>query len=120
MANKKKVVIHDATKLHPRDQERKKPLVDKSSKGRQVTFEDEEVEPGSEEYVVITEDGIGTKKSRKRPKVTMPKNNFVLVNDENVMREKSKVEHFEVVITNRQEPSETSKGCRGIITQELF
>ena len=39
MANKQKVVIHDATKLHPRDK-KKRPPVDKSSKGRQVTFED--------------------------------------------------------------------------------
>ena len=42
----------------------------------------------------------------------MPKNKSV----ENVMRKKSKVEDFEVVITNSQEPSETSKESREIIT----
>ena len=116
MANKKNVVIHDATKLHPRDQKKKNPLVDKFSKCRQVTFEDDEVETNNEEYVVVTEDDIGTKKSCKRPKVTLPKNKFVTVNDENVMKKKSKVEHFEVVITNNHEPSETSKESREIIT----
>ena len=70
--NKQNVVIHDATKLHPRDK-KKRPLVDKSSKGRQVTFEDDEVETSSEACVTITKDDIGTEKSRKRPKVTMPK-----------------------------------------------
>lgn len=90
--------------------------MDKSSKRRQVTFEDEEVETDNEEYVFITEDDIGTEKSRKRPKVTMPKNKSVTVNDENVMKKKSKVEDFEVVITNSQEPSETSKESREIIT----
>ena len=49
MENKQNVVIDDATKLHPKDQ-KKRPLVDKSSKGRQVTFEDDEVETDSEEY----------------------------------------------------------------------
>ena len=95
---------------------KKKPLVDKYSKGRQVTFEGEEVETGSEEYVVVTEDDIGTEKSRKRPKVTMAKNKSVTVNDENVMKKKLKVEDFEVIITNIQEPSETSKESREIIT----
>jgi len=79
-------------------------LVDKSNKGRHVTFEDEEVDFDTEEYVVVTKDDIGTdflkEKRRKRPKITMPKNKFVLVNDENVMRKKSKVEHSEVVFTN--------------------
>lgn len=65
--------------------------MDKSSKGRQVTFEDEEVETGSEEYVVVTEDDNGTEKRCKRPKLTMPKNKYVPVNDENVMRKKNKV-----------------------------
>lgn len=76
--------------------------MDKSSKGRQVTFKDEEVETGSEEYVVVTEDDIGTEKSHKREKVTMPKNKIFPVKDENVMSKKSKVEHFEVVLTNSQ------------------
>ena len=40
----------------------------------------------------------------------------VLVNDENVRRKKSKVEHSEVIITNSQKPSETSKESREIIT----
>ena len=86
--------------------------MDKSSKGKQVTFEDDEVEIDNEAYVAITEDDIGTEKSRKRPKVTMPKNKSV----ENVMTKKSKVEDFEVVITSSQEPSETSKESREIIT----
>ena len=107
MENKQKMVIHDTTKLHPRDQERMY-IVDKSRKGRQVTFEDDKVETRSEEYVVVTENDIGTEKSRKRPKVIIPKNKSVSVNDENVMRKKSKVEHFEVVITNNQEPRKTS------------
>lgn len=37
MENKQKIVIHDATKLHPRDQQRMS-IVDKSSKGRHVTL----------------------------------------------------------------------------------
>ena len=93
MENKQNVVIDDATKLHPKNQE-KRPLVDKSSKGKQVTFKDDEVEIDSEAYVAITEDDIGTKKSHKKPKVTMPKNKSVTVNDENVMKKKSKVEDF--------------------------
>ena len=119
MTNKQKVVIHDATKLHPRDQG-KMPQMDKSSKGRHVTFEDEEVEVDTEEDVVVTEDDIGTdvrkEKIHKIPKVTMPKNKSVLVNGENVMRNKSKVEHSKVVITNSQDPSETSRESREIIT----
>ena len=87
-------------------------LVDKYSKGKKVTFEDDEVETSSEEYVFVTEDDIGTEKSRKRQKVTMPKNKSV----ENVMTKKSKVEEFEVVITSSQEPSETSKESREIVT----
>lgn len=86
------------------------PLVDKSSKGRHITFEDEEVETNIEEYVFVTEDEIGTdvrkEKSRKRPKVTMPKNVSVLVNDENFMRKKSKVKHSQVVIINNENPRE--------------
>ena len=46
----------------------KRPLVDKSSKGKQVTFEDDEVEIDNEAYVAITEDDIGTEEGRKRPK----------------------------------------------------
>ena len=107
MENRQNVVIDDATKLHPKDQ-KKKTLVDKSSKGKQVTFDDNEVETDSEAYVAVTEDDIGTEKSRKRPKVTMPKNKSV----ENVMTKKSKVEDLEVVITSIQEPSETSKESR--------
>ena len=88
---------------------KKMPLVDKSSKGRHVTFEDEEVETDAEEYVAITEDDIRTdvrkEKSHKRPKVTMPMNVFVLVNDENVRRKKMKVEHSQVVISNGRYPS---------------
>ena len=98
MENMENVVIGDATKLRPKNQ-KKRPLVDKSSKGKQVTFEDDEVETDSEAYVAITEDDIGTEKSHKRPKVTMPKNKSVTVNDENVMKKKSKVGHFEAVIT---------------------
>ena len=75
---------------------KKRSLVDKSSKGKQLTFEDDEVEIDSEAYVAITEDDIGTEKSRKRPKVTMPKNKYF----ENVITKKSKVEDFEVVITS--------------------
>ena len=86
--------------------------MDKSNKGRQVTFEDDEVETGSEAYVVVTKDDIGTEKSRKRPKVTMPKNKSVTVNDENVMKKKNKVEDFELVITSSKEPNETSKERR--------
>jgi len=41
----------------------------------------------------------------------MPKNKSI----ENVMTKKSKVEDFEVVITNSQEPSETSKESREIV-----
>ena len=71
MENKKKVVIHDATKLHPRDQQRMS-IVDKSNKDRQVTFEGEEVEIYVEEYVSITEDEIRIdvrkEKSQKIPK----------------------------------------------------
>ena len=111
MENMKNVVIDDATKLHPKNQ-KKMPPVDKSSKGKQVTFEDDEVETDSEAYVAITEDDIGTEKSRKRPKVTMPKNKSV----ENAMTKKSKVQDFQVVITSSQEPSETSKESKEIIT----
>ena len=42
---------------------KKMPLVDKSSKGKQVTFEGNEVESESEAYVAVTEDDIGTEKS---------------------------------------------------------
>jgi len=111
MENKQNVVIDDATKLHPKDQ-KKRPLVDKYSKGKQVTFDGNEVEIDTEAYVVVTEDDIGTKKSCKRLKVTMPKNEYV----ENVMAKKSKFEDFEVVITSSQEHSETSKESREIIT----
>ena len=87
------------------------PLVDKSRKGIQVTFEDEEVEIDTKEYVAITENGIGTdvrkEKIHKRPKVTMPRIVSILVNDENVRRKKIKVEHSQVVITNNEDPSET-------------
>jgi len=89
------------------------PLVDKSSKGRQVTFQDDEVQTYSETYVALTKDDIGTEKSCKRPKVTIPKNKSI----ENVMMKKSKVKDFEVVITSSQEPSETSKESREIITR---
>ena len=111
MENRQNVLIDDSTKLHPKDQ-KKGPLVDKSSKSKQVTFDDNEVETDSEAYVVVTEDDIGTKKSRKKPKVTTPKNKSV----ENVMTKKCKVEYFQVVITSNQEPSETSKESREIIT----
>ena len=86
--------------------------MDKSSKGKQVTFENDEVEIDNEAYVAITEDDIGTEEGRKRPKVTMPKNRSL----ENVMTKKSRVEDLEVVITNSQEPSETSKESKEIIT----
>ena len=98
MENKQNVVIDDAKKLHPKDQ-KKRLLVDKSSKGRQVTFENDEVETDSEAYVTITEYDSGTEKSHKRPKVKMPKNVSVLVNDENdtyleeKRRKKIKVDH---------------------------
>ena len=95
MENMENVVIDDATKLHPKNQ-KKRPLVDKSSKGKQVTFEDDEVEIDNEAYVAITEDDIGTEEGRKRPKVTMPKNRSL----ENVMTKKSKVDDFEAVITS--------------------
>jgi len=111
MENKQNVLIDDTTKLHRKDQ-KKMPLVDKSNKGRQVTFEDDEVETDSEAYVVVAEDDIGTEKSCKRPKITMSKNKSV----ENVMTKKSKVEDFEVVITSGQEPGETSKESREIVT----
>ena len=111
MENKQNVVIDNATKLHPKNQ-KKRPLVDKSSKGKQVTFEDDEFEIDNEAYVAITEDDIGTEKSHKGPKVKMPKNKSV----ENVMTKKSKVEDFDVVITSSQEPNETSKESREIIT----
>ena len=95
--------------------------MDKSSKGRQVTFEDKEVETDVEEYVaMITEDDIRInsrkEKSHKRPKVTMLKNVSVLVDDENVRRKKMKVEHSQVVISNSEDPSENSKESREIIT----
>ena len=86
--------------------------MDKSSKGKQVTFDDDAIETDSEAYIAITEDDIGTEKSRKRPKVTTPRNKSI----ENVMTKKSKVEDFEAVITSSQEPSETSKESREIIT----
>ena len=96
------------------------PLLDKSSKGRHVTFEDEKVETNTEEYVVITKDDIGTdvrmERRHKRWKVTMPRNVSALVNDENVRRMKSKVEHSQVVNTNSEDLSETSKERREIIT----
>jgi len=92
------------------------PLLDKSSKGKQVTSGDDEVETDSEAYVAITEDDIGTEKSHKRPKVKMPKNKTV----ENVMMKKSKVEDFEVVITSSQEPSETSKESKEIIAPGAY
>lgn len=111
MENKQNVVIDDATKLHSKNQ-KERPLVDKYSKGKQVIFEVNEVEIESEAYVAITEDDIGTKKSHKRPKVTMPKNKSV----GNVMTKKSKVKDFVVVITSSQEPSKTSKESREIIT----
>lgn len=79
--------------------------MDKSSKGKQVTFENDEVEIDNEAYVSITEDDIGTEKSHKKPKVIMPKNKSL----GNVMTKKSKVENFEAVITSSQKPSETSK-----------
>jgi len=50
----------------------------------------------------------------------MPKNKYATVNDENVMKKKSKVDIFEVVITNNQEPSETSKESREIITPGAY
>ena len=102
MENRQNEVIDNATKLHPKNQ-KKRPPVDKSSKGKQVTFENDEVEIDNETYVVITEDDIGTEKSHKKPKVTMPKNNSF----GNVMTKKSKVDDFEAVITSSQEPSET-------------
>jgi hypothetical protein len=86
--------------------------VDKSSKGRQVTFEGDEVETDSEAYVAIIKDDIRIEKSRKIPKVTMPKNN----SGGTVMTKKSRVDDFEAVITSSQEPSETSKESREIIT----
>ena len=111
MENKKNVVIDDATKLHLKNQ-KKRPLVDKSSKGKQVTFEDDEVEIDNEAYVAITEDDIEIVEGRKRPKVTMAKNRSL----QNVKTKKSRVEDLEVVITSSQEPSETSKESREIIT----
>ena len=52
-------------------------IEDKSSKGRQVIFKDEEVETDAEEYVSIIEDDIRTdvqkEKSHERPEVTMPR-----------------------------------------------
>ena len=91
---------------------KKRPLVDKSSKGKQVTFEDDEVEIDNEAYVAITEDDIEIVEGRKRPKVTMAKNRSL----QNVKTKKSRVEDLEVVITSSQEPSETSKESREIIT----
>ena len=111
MENRQNEVIDNATKLHPKNQ-KKRSLVDKSSKGKGVTFENDEVEIDDETYVVITEDDIGTEKSHKNPKVTMPKNN----SGGNVMTKKSRVDDFEAVITSSQEPSETSKESRDIIT----
>ena len=93
MQNMENVVIDDATKLHPKNQ-KKRPLVDKSSKGKQVTFEDDEVD--NEAYVAITEDDIEIVEGRKRPKVTMAKNRSL----RNVKTKKSRVEDLEVVITS--------------------
>ena len=70
MQNMENVVIDDATKLHPKNQ-KKRPLVDKSSKGKQVTFEDDEVD--NEAYVAITEDDIEIVEGRKRPKQQCPR-----------------------------------------------
>ena len=95
MQNMENVVIDDATKLHPKNQ-KKRHLVDKSSKGKQVTFEDDEVE--NEAYVAITEDDIEIVEGRKRPKVTMAKNRSL----QNVKTKKSRVEDLEVVITSSE------------------
>ena len=120
-----KKVIHDATKLHPKDQQRIS-LVDKSSKGRHVTYEEEEVETEAEEYVAITEDEIRTDvrkdKIHKKPKQKMPKNVFILVDDEDVTyleekrRKKIKVDHSKKVMANSIDLSENSKERREIIT----
>ena len=64
MENRQNEVVDNATKLHPKNQ-KKRSLVDKSSKGKQVTFENDEVEIDDETYVVITEDDIVTEKSHK-------------------------------------------------------
>jgi len=125
MENKQKKVIHDATKIHPRDQQRMS-IVDRSNKARHVTFQEEEVEIEVEVYVSITEDEIGTdvrkEKSHKIPKVKMPKNASVIVDDEDVIyleekrRKKIKVEHSQKVKANSEDPSENSKESREIIT----
>ena len=132
MAKKKKKLIHDATRLHPRDQQRMS-IVDKSRKARHVTFEDEEVETYAKEYVSITEDEIRTdvikEKSHKIPKEKMPKNVSTLVNDEDVTyveenlitdrRKKLKVDHSQKFMASSEDPSENSKGSREIITPRV-
>ena len=97
--------------------------MDKSSKGRQVTSKDEEVETNTEEYVSITKDDISTdvrkEKSHKRPNVKIPRNVYVIVNDENLeekRRKKMKVDHYQIVKANSEYPSENSKESREIIT----
>jgi len=135
MTNKQKKVLHDATRLHPRDQQRI-PIVDKTSKDRQVTFEDEEVETEveAEEYVAITKDEIRTdvrkEKINKIPKAKMPKNVFVLVDDEDVTyveetviterRKKLKVDHSQKVMASSEDPTENQKGRRKIITPRAY
>ena len=106
------------------------PIVDKSSKVKHVTFEEEEVETKAEEYVAITEDEIRTdvrkEKTHKRPKVKMPKNVSILVDDENVTyleenrRKKIKVGHSQNFKASSEDHSENSKERREIITSELI
>ena len=125
MENKQKVVIHDATKLRLRNQQRIY-ILDKASKARHVTFKEDEVEIDAEEYVVITKDEIRTdvreEKSNKWPKVKIPKNVFVLVDDVNVTeleekrRKKIKVGHSQIVKANSEDSSENSKESKEIIT----
>jgi len=109
---------------------RRMSIVDKSSKARYVTSEDDEVETKVEEYAVITEDEIRTnvrkEKSHKIPKEKIPKNVFVLVDDEDVTyveenliterKKKLKLDHSRKFMAKNEDPSENSKGRKEIVT----
>lgn len=127
MRKKQKKLLHDATRLHTED-EQIIPIMDQSSKGKHVIFEDEDDEV--EKYVSITENDIrtdvGNEKSHKRSKIKIPSNVSLPFDDEEIAyveenmitprKNKSKVDHSEKIMDNNEYQSESSKGSREIIT----
>lgn len=126
MGKNQKKLLHDARRIYKRDQ---------YSKGRHVTFEEEEgeFEAEDEEYVSIIEDQIRidvTKEKRHKREKKNPKKVSLLVDDRDITsieenkitnrRKKLKFSHSEKTLTTMKFIVKTQKEARKSLHRELI